>query len=641
MKKFFTLVTAIFAASLAFGQAEVTLSGNITANRSLSNDTIYLIDGFVYVKNNATLTIEAGTIIKGVSGNRSTLIVTRGAKIYANGTKSQPVVFTSDQDAGNRNPGDWGGLVILGRARINRAADCTTCPGATVAANEPGIQSNIEGDIDNANGDGLYGGNDDADNSGSLTYVRVEYSGVIITSGNEINGITMGAVGSGTVLNNIQVSYNNDDSFEWFGGTVNAKHLISIGAIDDDFDTDFGYSGKIQFAVAQRDSNNYDTGSGPTTNTFESDNDAGPTFNNPRTRPVFSNVTAIGPLANGQPLEQTNSFQNGARLRRNTLTSILNSVIIGYPTGILVDGAGSTNAYIGDTLRLKNNISGGNTVSDIRSTVGGSDVAVKAKFETVDNCDTLDNVSTLLSAPFVYGNPNFFPTSGSAAASGASFTDSYVSDAFFTATTFRGAFGDLDGKPYNWTECWAKFDPQNENYNTPGINYLDVNANFNTSANQNIIQFNNTSTNATSYLWDFGNGQTSTDANPSFTYPVQDANYTVTLIATQPCGNDTITQQVQVIIGGVSEYANVLGVTVFPNPAQDLANINFTMPATNNVSIEVYDLAGKMVSNQTFGKIAAGQQNLQVNTTGLNAGLYFVRLLAGNTVQTVRLAVTK
>lgn len=635
MKKFFTLIAALTVSVASFAQAEETISGNITANRTLDNDTIYFLDGFVYVKNGATLTIEPGTIIKGVSGNRSTLIITRGSKIVANGTKNQPIVFTSDQDPQFRSPGDWGGIAILGKATTNRPTDCTTCPGAAVAAAEPGIQTNLEGDIDNASGDGLYGGTDDNDNSGVLTYVRIEYAGVVISSGNEINGFTLGGVGKGTTIDHVQVSYANDDSFEWFGGTANAKHLISLGAIDDDFDVDFGFRGNVQFGIAQRDSNNYDTGSNPTTNGFESDNDGGSTYANPRTKPTFSNITVIGPLANGVALQQSNSFQNAARLRRNSLTSIHNSIFMGFPTGVLVDGNGSTAAYLGDTLLLKNNISAGATVSDIRSNTA-SDIAVKTKFEGPDNCDTLDSMNGILVAPFVYGNPNFFPTEGSPAASGASFAS--LADPFFTQTTYRGAFGNND----NWAECWAKFDPQNENYSTPNINYLDVNADFNFNTNLSIANFSNSSANATAYIWNFGDGSpVVTDANPSHTYPTQNATYNVTLIAIQPCGNDTITKQVQIIIGGVSEYANTLGVVVFPNPAQDLANINMTMPSNEVVSVELYDVTGKLQGTQAYGKLAAGKQNLQLNTADLTNGVYFVRIMAGNVNQTVRLVVAK
>ena len=248
----------------------------------------------------------------------------------------------------------------------------------------------------------------------------------------------------------------------------------------------------------------------------------------------------------------------------------------------------------------------------------------------------------ILTDPFNYGNPNFLPAANSPALTGGSFTDSYVSGNFFTPTTFRGAFGTINGVVFQWDECWAKYNPQTQNYTTPGINYLDVVASYTSSSVQNVANFTNTSLNATSYVWNFGDGSpTETGTSPSHTYPNQTANYNVTLVAIQPCGNDTITQQVQIIIQGVSEYANVLGVTVYPNPAQELANVNFTMPTTENVAISVYDLAGKMVSNQMVGKLVAGKQNIEVNTSTLDAGIYFVRIAAGNINQTVRIAVTK
>jgi hypothetical protein len=193
--------------------------GDIIANTTWSKDTIYILNGYVYVKNNATLTIEAGTLIKGDANNKGSLIITRNGKINANGTRNMPIVFTSNKAAGSRQPGDWGGIIILGKARINRPTDCSTCPGSTVAAGETGIQNAIEGDLDNASGDGLYGGTDDNHNSGTLRYVRIEYGGVVITPGNEINGLTMGGVGKATQIDHIQVSQANDDGFEWFGGT--------------------------------------------------------------------------------------------------------------------------------------------------------------------------------------------------------------------------------------------------------------------------------------------------------------------------------------------------------------------------------------------------------------------------------------
>jgi hypothetical protein len=141
--------------------------------------------------------------------------------------------------------------------------------------------------LDNASGDGLYGGNDDNHNSGTFRYVRLEYGGVVITPGNEINGLTMGGLGKATQIDHIQVSQANDDGFEWFGGNVDAKYLISNRNIDDDLDVDFGFTGKVQFAVVLRDSNWYDIGSGPTTNGFESDNDGSGTEASTLHRPYF------------------------------------------------------------------------------------------------------------------------------------------------------------------------------------------------------------------------------------------------------------------------------------------------------------------------------------------------------------------
>lgn len=641
MKRIFTLIILLTTAVFGFAQSPTeTLSGSITADRTLTNDKVYLLDGFVFVKNNATLTIQPGTIIRGVSGNRSTLIITRGAKIIANGTANQPIVFTSDQPVGDRNPGDWGGLVILGKARINRPADCTTCPGAAIASAEAGVQNNIEGDIDNANGDGLYGGTDDNDNSGSLQYVRIEYAGVIITTGNEINGFTLGGIGRGTTINHVQVSYANDDSFEWFGGSVNAKHLISVGAIDDDFDTDFGFSGRIQFGVAQRDSNNFDTGNSPTTNGFESDNDA-VGINTPlRTKAIFSNMTIVGPLATGTPLAQSNSFQNGARLRRATQLSIFNSVFMGFPTGILVDGDVSNASYNGDTLRLKNNIVAGTTVSEIRSSLVANDNAVKVKFESQN--DTINSADGILNAPFVYGAPDFFPANGSVAVTGASFADTSVANGFFTPTTHIGAFGkNAIGLNDHWDWCWSSYNPQNNDYDNGPLNYVsDVNASFTYSGTQNVVTFTNTSTNGVEYGWDFGDGNFSFEANPTHTYPNNDGQYEVRMIAIQPCGIDTAIQTIDVLTG-INEIANVFGVTMFPNPARDLATINFNNPSTEAVTVSVFDMTGKTIDVVNYGTIAKGKQNILVNTANYSNGVYFIRLTAANQNQTLRLVVAK
>ncbi|MBU3662401.1 MAG: hypothetical protein FGM41_04290, partial [Bacteroidetes bacterium] len=158
MKKFNLFILSCLLSVTLLAQKARTVSGNITANTTFFSDTVYTLDGYVFVKNNATLTIQPGTIVKGKSGNKSTLIITRNGMINANGTATRPIVFTSDKAVGARNKGDWGGLVILGKGIINRPTDCSTCPGSAIAAAEAGIQNAVEGDVDNTAGAGLYGG---------------------------------------------------------------------------------------------------------------------------------------------------------------------------------------------------------------------------------------------------------------------------------------------------------------------------------------------------------------------------------------------------------------------------------------------------------------------------------------------------
>jgi hypothetical protein len=211
------------------GKQVIEITGTIsTANNNWTADKVYLMKGNVIVPNGVTLTIAAGTVVKGDKATKATLIIQRGGKINATGTAAQPIVFTSSQPKGERTYGDWGGIIILGKARNNQKVD-----------------QNIEGLPTEAAF--TYGGTEDADNSGTLKYVRIEFCGIPLSDGNEINGLTMGSVGSGTTIEYVQVSYSGDDAFEWFGGTVNGKYLVSYRAFDDDFDTDFGFTGKVQY----------------------------------------------------------------------------------------------------------------------------------------------------------------------------------------------------------------------------------------------------------------------------------------------------------------------------------------------------------------------------------------------------------
>ena len=297
-----------FAYNLGYSQATDTLSGNITTTYTLNSSKKYLLLGECRVKSGGTIVIPAGTRIYGEKTSKGALIIERGGKINAVGAANNPIIFTSAFAPGNRNAGDWGGIVLLGRAKIN------TVSGVDTAAIE-GFATSI-----------WYGGNDDNDNSGIMQYVRIEYAGVALAPNNEINGLTFGGVGRGTTIDHIQVSFCGDDSYEWFGGTVNCKYLVSINAVDDEFDTDNGFRGRCQFLLSIKNPLIADISG---SNGFESDNNGGPNYNGPRTQPIFSNVTFIGPKQYDTSTIDPN-HQRGMHLRRYSLHNVYNSIFMGF-----------------------------------------------------------------------------------------------------------------------------------------------------------------------------------------------------------------------------------------------------------------------------------------------------------------------
>ena len=613
--------------------------GDILANTTWSKDTIYILNGYVYVKNNATLTIEAGTLIKGDANNKGSLIITRNGKINANGTRNMPIVFTSNKAAGSRQPGDWGGIIILGKAKINRPTDCSTCPGSTVAAGEAGIQNAVEGDLDNASGDGLYGGTDDNHNSGTFRYVRLEYGGVVITPGNEINGLTMGGVGKATQIDHIQVSQANDDGFEWFGGNVDAKYLISNRNIDDDLDVDFGFTGKVQFAVVLRDSNWYDIGSGPTTNGFESDNDGSGTEASPYTDPTFSNITVVGPLANGKNLTTSNSFQNGARIRRNSSTSIFNSIFMGWPSALFVDGTRTGQKFTNDSMMFKNNVLAGNLNAVNSSSANAS--AVRTKIMT-NGCDTAVSAAGVLGSPFNYTEPDFKPVNSSVALTGASFTGTRINDPFFSTTTYRGAFGAND----NWSDCWSNFNPQATDYSSAPVKYNPAVANFNYTQTTNTlsVQFNNNTVGGKMYMWDFGVSSSTTDTstamNPTFTFPVA-GTYVVTLTAKAPCGDSTVTLQVMVQPSSTNEILKANSVKLYPNPTKGIATLAFELNKEEEVAISIFDISGREVISLGKQLMNSGSNTINIDASALTPGVYFTNISSDKFNKTYRLVIVK
>lgn len=392
----------------------------------------YILKGYVYVNNRATLRFAAGSVIVSDTINKGALIVEKNSRLYAEGTAAEPIVFTSGKAPGQRKPGDWGGIVLLGNAPTNRS---TT----------PIIEGGINAE---------YGGNVAGDNSGILKYVRIEFAGIAADPNSEINGLTCGGVGSGTVLENIQVSYGNDDAYEFFGGTVNAKRLIAFATADDDFDFDFGFTGKIQYGISLRDPLFVDGGDAG--NGIECDNDGAGTTAGPRTRPQLSNFTFLGP--NGAAGTLSNHNFN-TRWRRSTHFVLRNSILAGYAKGGFQFESDSTaQAYIDGRSEFRHNLV--HAVVEpykVGSTSLITAAAVKAKAEDVDSCVTFTNASQLiLENAFNLTAPNFMPKGESPALSGASF---YKMDSFFEKVAFRGAMGAT-----NWTTGWTSFTPQTNVY---------------------------------------------------------------------------------------------------------------------------------------------------------------------------------
>ena len=448
----------------------ITLKGRIEKDTVLKAGNNYILSGLVYMVNNATMKVEPGVTVKGdyQGSNVAALIITRGAKLVADGTQDNPIVFTSNSPV--PRSGDWGGIVLCGKASVNTTYNGTyTSPVVT----GPGTYQ-VEGGIDNSFGDGVAGGgaspNDD-DSSGVIRYVRIEYAGYAYQPDKEINSLTMAAVGRKTLIDYVQVTYAKDDAFEWFGGTVNCAHLIAYKTQDDDFDTDNGYSGRVQFGIALRDSAIADISR---SEAFESDNDASGSINAPQTRAVFSNMTVIGPRAtlanNGNSL-----YLTAAQIRRNSGITICNSIFLGWPSGLLIDsrnGRAVENNIIDSTLRFKNNTiagCGGFGVPDITSynwiastanaLLWTRDSVVNRFSNTAFGNTVLTNVSDAkMIAPFNYSAPDFLPFGGSNGyqpiLNGASFTDPKL--AGFRVVVFRGAC-DAAGVDANWWRGWTRF----------------------------------------------------------------------------------------------------------------------------------------------------------------------------------------
>ncbi len=584
------------------------IDSDITANATWTNNNIYVLQGgCLYVEDGVTLTIQPGTVVR---GEAAALIIKRGAKIIADGTATQPIVFTSNKPAGQRAPGDWGGIVLLGNAPIN----------------VPGGEATVEGGCSEA----LYGGTDAADNSGILRYVRIEFAGVPFQPNNELNSLTMGGVGSGTIIEHVQTSFGGDDAYEWFGGTVNGKWLVAYATIDDIFDVDFGYQGKNQWLLGVSDPQLADVSG---SNGFETDNDAQGTTNGPKTDGDFSNVTILGPI--GQPGTPNSNYRRALHIRRCSYIDIFNSAFSGFPTGLLLDGACVVDGFaVNGEVEFVANTLANQAGANLTTTVVASLPAIKTEFDASGN-DSLATVTNLMLAnPFAFAgnNPDFRPMAGSPLLSGVDFTSPTVMDAFFTATTYRGAMGDTD-----WTDCWTEWTPGNADY-TNSINYA-LTPGISFTINDHEVAFTGTTAGAASYFWDFGDGNTSTQENPTHTYSgaTGPTDVTLTVTSARGCVSETTSN---VGLTATKDVAGLTALKVFPNPSSGNANLEFMLKNQMEIAVQLLDVNGKLVrsANREFN---AGFNRYELNASSVNTGVYFLRLLSEEGQKVVRISVIK
>jgi hypothetical protein len=515
----------------------------ITTTVTLDPAKVYLLTNLVVVENGGKLIIPAGTVIRGeankANNQYATIFVNRGGRIESNGTKQSPVVFTSNSDKGSRAPEDWGGIVICGNATSNQAA------GAKFEA-APLIPSVLYSNAEF----GVYGGGaNPTENSTTITYTRIEFPGLDYTADKEVNGLTLCALGSGSTLNNIMVYQSGDDAFEWFGGTANASHLIAVGAVDDDFDTDHGFSGNVEYGISVKDINLYISdanGGSNSANTFESDNDGSGNDIYPKTSAKFYNITSVGPIPAGKTYNDgiftananlKKAWVRAALIRRNTQISILNSVFYGWPTAIDLND--------NKTLRNAGIVNLAGAVASYKSLVESSEDTLK-----IMNNDFRGVSAGLQTAGF---NKNAF-----------------VATIGNTETTYE--------KTDSIASFLLKGFNSNRKIDTLGAYFINNGAPF-----------------APSFLPD----------------------------TAKPTGLEELSLS--------GEQASV-----YPNPSNGNFEVSFTLSETENVLVQVLNNLGQVVLVRDE-KLLAGNNN--VSFSGVESGLYFVKVSTNNSSTVVRLLV--
>ena len=457
MKRLLLLTLTLFITTSAFAQTVVNVTDADFGSSDVTwtKDNIYVLTEMIFVKPGTKLTIEPGTVIKGAvgDGNDATgLVVTMGAQIFAEGTAEEPIIFTSELDDLNGSlteldRGLWGGVVVLGDAPTNNA----TADGTKL----------VEGvnEIANPEAYAKYGGDDVDDNSGVIRYVSIRHSGINVgdVAGNEIQGLTMGGVGSGTTVEYVESFASNDDGFEFFGGTLNTKYLVSAFNTDDAFDWDEGFQGVHQFWFAIQSPGNANDGYG---RAAEQDGATGDENTTPFAHPIISNATYLGA---GQAA--TPNAGDGSQLllfRDNTGGEYYNSIFSDHANlGVTIEASGKVAGFDAKTrlaegdLILQNNLwygfGAGNTIAEF---AGGDDQAHTRAYllDTSNGNRVADPELIGISRTAGSNGLDPRPATGSPALDAAALKS--IDDDFFFSTHYVGAFADN----YLWIQSWTALD---------------------------------------------------------------------------------------------------------------------------------------------------------------------------------------
>jgi hypothetical protein len=394
----------------------IVVTGRVSGNETWTSGNYYVLRGAVFVDDGATLTIQAGTRVIGESGSVGSLIVLRGGRLNAIGTREQPIVFTSDQAPGSRARGDWGGIIINGRAPIN----------------VPGGEGVGEADT------GVYGGNQPNDNSGTMRYVRIEFAGTEFSPDNELNGIAFQGVGNGGSYEYIQVHMNKDDGLEWFGGTADIKHAVISNAADDSFDWTFGWVGRAQFIAVHQRGDDADNG-------IEADNNE---FNNnllPRANPQIYNMTLCGDPDRNEGGESTRALL----FRRGTAVTFRNFLVTGFKTtGLQIDNPDTITQVNNGTTQI-----GAGVIWNVATPLHSSAAPFVANGRFPDVRAGVDGGLSV--GCFDHNQPNFRPTSFATLGGGQLAPIQPPNDGFFEAVTFIGAVSPDPGQ--DWTLGWTSY----------------------------------------------------------------------------------------------------------------------------------------------------------------------------------------